>query len=124
MSVDNVNVTVGSAVGDFHHRSCSQINWNGKPSILLTNMKKINVTAKKWNWPPFDQAMLLSIIPLTKSKTHSIKFCLPVGRFLRLRVQIIAITKTINAVINIIIIDDRLNTMSRPNTFQLTRGSL
>jgi hypothetical protein len=60
---------------------------------------------------------LLSIIPLTKSKTHSIKFCLPVGRFLRFRVQIIAMTKTITAVIINIIIDDRLNTMSIPNTF-------
>src|SRR5699024_5251255 len=124
MSVDNVNVTVGSAVGDFYHRVCPEINWNCKPSIILTNIKKINVKTKKWYFSPFHQVMLLSIIPLTKSKTHSIKFCLPVGRFLRLRVQIIAITKTINAVINIIIIDDRLNTMSRPNTFQLTRGSL
>src|SRR5699024_2344051 len=87
-------------------------------------MKKIKVTARKWNGPPLDHAMLLSIIRLTESKTHSIKFCLPVGSFLRFRVQIIAMTKTISAVINLIMIDDRLNTMSKPNTFQLTRGSL
>ena len=53
-------------------------------------MNRINVTAKKWKWPPFFQAMLLSMIPLTKSNTHSMKFCFPVGRFFKFRVQTIA----------------------------------
>ena len=34
------------------------------------------------------------MMPLTKSNTHSMKFCFPVGRFLRLRVHIKAMIKT------------------------------
>ena len=87
-------------------------------------MKRINVTAKKWKFPPFFQAILLSVIPLTKSNTHSMKFCFPVGRFFKFRVQTIAKIKTKIAVITTIKTLAKLKTISKPKTFQLTSGDL
>ena len=48
----------------------------------------------------------------TKSKIHSIKFCLPDGLFFKLRVQIIAIRKTMIAVITNIMMLAKLKTRS------------
>ncbi len=116
----NVNVTAGSDVGDLHHAICSPASvaeyMNGKPRKFDTMINMISVTPSVKKRPPVFQSIVLLIIPFTKSNTHSMKFCIPVGRRAKLRVPITAIKKTITAATVTIITDDKSNVKPRNST--------
>src|SRR5690625_1620576 len=81
----NVNVIPASLVGDFHHEVSPIITTVTIPRTLFTNMYVINVKPNGKNNFPVLQSIVSLIIPLTKSTTHSITFCDPVGFIFRLR---------------------------------------
>src|SRR5699024_8068375 len=103
----SVNVTPGSAVGDFHHKFPLNSTMVIKQSKLDTKIKVMSVKPSGKNILHDLQSIASLIIFFTKSTTHSMKVCTPVGFIWSFLVTSIDKTSTITLVTSTIVTFDK-----------------